>query len=353
MKYLLISPLLLLPSFAQATSKIYTGFNYGAFWSVEANAKKKADFLDGFNLAKNLTTDIPFDSARLFTCRAAGTLNEPTEAFDAAVESKTNLLLGFWITPAQKGALPDENIRNEMAALEKGFKQHGQALSDLIIGLAVGSEDVYRAEEAGELGVTADVVGQAISQVKKGIATSSFAQYMKNKPIGHVDTAKHAVVNKADFIGVTAYPYWHKDSIDTASTSFLGSLQDVEKRAGDRPIWIAEMGWPSADTEQHGEAIAGVDELQRFWTETGCAVFGKYTTFWYELLKDSTPDQKADWSLIDTISRKPRINNLGCGAPKRHLPAAPPASSPLVPQPILSASNIIFEHAARYQNSTE
>ena len=88
---------------AQAASKVFTGFNYGAFWSLESNVKKKADFLDGFNLARNLTTDIPFDSAHLFTCKAAGTLNEPTEAFDAAVDSKTNLLLGFWITPGQKG----------------------------------------------------------------------------------------------------------------------------------------------------------------------------------------------------------------------------------------------------------
>jgi glucan endo-1,3-beta-D-glucosidase len=220
MKLLLIKLLILLSSFAQAASNIYTGFNYGAFWSVEANGKKKEDFLDGFNLAKNLTTDIPFDSARLFTCKAAGTLNEPTEAFDAAVDSKTNLLLGFWITPAQKGGSPDENVKNEMVALEKGFEKHGQALSDLIIGLSVGSEDVYRVEEAGEPGLTAGVVGQTIAQVKKSIAASSFAKYMKDKPIGHVDTAKYAVVDNADFIGMTAYPYWNKDSIETASESF-------------------------------------------------------------------------------------------------------------------------------------
>jgi glucan endo-1,3-beta-D-glucosidase len=287
---------------AQAASKVYTGFNYGAFWSVEANAKKKADFLDGFNLARNLTTDIPFDSARLFTCKAAGTLDEPTEVFDAAVDSKTNLLLGFWITPGQKGASPDENVKNEMVALAKGFKKHGQALSDLVIGLSIGSEDVYRAEEAGEIGVTAAVVGQTIAQVKKDIAASSFTRYMKDKPVGHVDTAKHAVVDNADFIGMTAYPYWNKDSIETASTSFQGSLEQVKQRAGDRPVWIAEMGWPSTDTEQHGAAVAGLEEVQKFWTDVGCAVFGKYTTFYFGLLKDTKSEQKADWNIIDSIS---------------------------------------------------
>ncbi|KAF7677793.1 glycoside hydrolase family 17 protein [Alternaria burnsii] len=312
---------------AQAASKVFTGFNYGAFWSLEANVKKKADFLDGFNLARNLTTDIPFDSARLFTCKAAGTVNEPTEAFDAAVDSKTNLLLGFWITPGQKGGSLDENVKDEMAALEKGFKKHGQALSDLVIGLSIGSEDIYRAEEAGEIGVTAAVVGQTIAQVKKDIAASSFAQYMKDKPIGHVDTAKYAVVDNADFIGMTAYPYWNKDSIESASTSFQSSLEQVKQHAGNRPVWIAEMGWPSTDTESHGAAVAGVNEAQKFWSEAGCAVFGKYTTFYFELLEDTTPEQKADWSIIDTNTRQSRIRNLSCGNPQAKLPTGASAIS--------------------------
>jgi glucan endo-1,3-beta-D-glucosidase len=319
---------------AQAASKVFTGFNYGAFWSLEANVKKKADFLDGFNLARNLTTDIPFDSARLFTCKAAGTLNEPTEAFDAAVDSKTNLLLGFWITPGQKGGSPDENVKNEMAALEKGFKKHGQALSDLVIGLSIGSEDIYRAEEAGEIGVTAAVVGQTIAQVKKDIAASPFAQYMKDKPIGHVDTAKYAVVDNADFIGMTAYPYWNKDSIELASTSFQGSLEQVKQHAGNRPVWIAEMGWPSTDTELHSAAVAGVNEAQKFWSEAGCAVFGKYTTFYFELLKDTTPEQKADWSIIDTNTRQPRIRNLSCGNPQAKLPTGASAISQVSSQSV-------------------
>ncbi|CAA9963451.1 GPI-anchored cell wall beta-1-3-endoglucanase EglC [Pyrenophora teres f. maculata] len=312
MKRLLIH-LLLSPCLAQAASKVYTGFNYGAFWGTEANPKKKSDFLDGFSLARNLTTDTPFDSARLFTCVQPGTKDTPTSAFDAAIESKTNLLLGFWISPASKGGSPSPAITNEMAALEKGFQKHGQALSDLIIGLSVGNEDIYRAEGAGEIGLTAPIVGDTIAQVKKSIAISPFAKYMMSKPVGHVDTVKYAVVDNADFIGITVYPYWNKDSIDTALTSFQGSVADAEKRAGGRPIWIAEMGWPAADSEQHGAAVAGVNQLQRFWKEVGCWVFGRYTAFWFELVKDSTPDQKADWGFVDGKTREAKIKDLSCG----------------------------------------
>ncbi|KAF1941913.1 glycoside hydrolase [Clathrospora elynae] len=328
----LLTLLLLLPCFAQAATKIYTGFNYGAFWSVDSNVKQKADFLDGFNLAKNLTTPIPFDSARLFTCRAGGTLNDPISAFDAAVESKTNLLLGFWITPGEKGDSPDENVNNEMIALEKGFKQHGQALSDLIIGLSVGNEDVYRSVDPNQIGVSADVVSKTIEQVKKRIATSSFAQYMKDKPIGHVDTAQYAVVDNADFIGMTAYPYWNNDSIEKASTGFQGSLESVKQRAGNRPVWIGEMGWPFADSKDHGEAVASAENLQKYWTEVGCAVIGKYTTFWFELLWDGPTDgSQPDFGLMDITSRKARIKDLSCGAPVKSPPAVSSSSSQVPP----------------------
>jgi glucan endo-1,3-beta-D-glucosidase len=340
---LLIIHLLLSPCLAQAASKIYTGFNYGAFWAVEANAKKKDDFLDGFGLAKNLSTNIPFDSARLFTCKQAGTLNEPIQAFDAAVETKTNLLLGFWISPAQRGQSPDENVKNEMAALEKGFQKHGQALADLVIGLSVGNEDVYRNEETpDQVGVPANVVAQTIDQVKKSVAASSFAKYMQGKPIGHADTAKYAVVDNADFIGMTVYPYWNKDSVANAAVSFQGSLDDVKKRAGDRPVWIAEMGWPVADktpmAKDRGAAVPGADQLQKFWTDVGCSVIGKYTTFWFELLNDSNDSEQPDWGFIDIPSRQPRVKNLSCGAPNQSPPAAPPVSSQLPPPAASSAA---------------
>ena len=310
MKYLHFI-LCLTPQLAQAASRIYTGFNYGAFWSVESNVKDKDDFLDGFNLAKNLDTPVSFDSARLFTCKAAQSLNDASGAFDAAVESKTNLLLGFWITPYNRGDSPDKLVENEMIALEKGFQKHGQALADIVIGLSVGSEDIFRWEEKpAESGLSADVVAATIQSVKKSIASSSFAKYMEGKPIGHVDVAKHAVVQSADFYGMTAYPYWNKDGIDKAYESFHGSLENLKQRAGNTPIWIAEMGWPS-EGRSEGASVASADNLQKFWTEVGCSVIGKYTTFWFELLKDSTFEQP-DWGFIDIPSRQLRIKDLSC-----------------------------------------
>ncbi|KAF2126074.1 glycoside hydrolase family 17 protein [Dothidotthia symphoricarpi CBS 119687] len=306
-KFLLLSQWL-----APVASRVYTGFNYGAFWS-EGDAKYEADFAENFKLASSINTTIPFDSARLFTCKTDGTLNDPTEAFDAAVATNTSLLLGFWVSPATRGDSPDEMIKNEMIALGKGFEKHGQNLSDLIIGLSVGNEDVFRWNNVPTAsGLAADMLSVTISKVKKDIAMSPFAQYMEGKPIGHIDTAQYAVVNDdvADFVGVTVYPYWNNESIADAKESFLSSLEDVERRAGDTPIWIAETGWPF-EGPQRGEAAASTENYQQYWKEVGCSIFGKYNTFWFELSRDTQTDQP-DWGLVDVSSKQPRITDLTC-----------------------------------------
>ncbi|OAL48365.1 glycoside hydrolase [Pyrenochaeta sp. DS3sAY3a] len=340
--------LLLAPYLAQAADKadkVYTGFNYGAFWGHPDNAKHKEDFLDGFGLAKNLSTNIAFDSARLFTCKQMGTQNEPTEAFDAAVESKTNLLLGFWITPGKKTDSHVELLNDEFTALEKGFDKHGQALADLVIGLSVGNEDVYRFNDPNQIGVAGETVSQAITDVKQRIANSSImAKYMQDKPIGHVDTAHNIVIEGADFIGMTAYPYWSGQDITQAKTSFLGSLEDVKKKAGSIPVWIAEMGWPFEGPPRgpaDKPAIASAENVQKYWAEVGCELFGKYNVFYFQLLRDSTSDQP-DWGLIDASTRQPRINNLSCPnmspissalpTPPDMVSSAAPTPSPETPQ---------------------
>ncbi|EAT79683.2 hypothetical protein SNOG_12883 [Parastagonospora nodorum SN15] len=286
---------LALPLAQAAETTIYTGFNYGAFWGSVGNAKTATDFKAGFGYAHDLKSAMPFNSARLFTCKQQGTNDEYSQAFDAAVETKTNLLLGMWISPAKRGDPLDNLIKTELSALGKGFEKHGQALGDLVIGLSVGSEDIFRWEDDKEnVGVAAKDVTAAIKKVKDTIASSAFAKYMANKPIGHVDTAKHSVVDGADFYGITVYPYWNKDPVANAKGSFKGTLDNVVSRANGKPIWIAEVGWPFQGASQ-GASQANAQSLQQFWSDVGCSIIGKYTTFWFELIKDSESNQP-DWA---------------------------------------------------------
>lgn len=316
---------LALPLAQAAETTIYTGFNHGAFWSSVGNAKTASDFKAGFGYANDLKSTVPFNSARLFTCKQQSTNDDYSQAFDAAVETKTNLLLGMWISPAKRGDPLDDLIKTELSALGKGFEKHGQALADLVIGLSVGSEDVFRWEDDKDnVGVAATEVTAAIKKVKDTIASSAFAKYMANKPIGHVDTAKHSIVDGADFYGITVYPYWNKDPVANAKVSFEGTLDDVISRAKGKPIWIAELGWPFQGASQ-GASQANAQSLQQFWTDVGCTIIGKYTTFWFELFEDSESNQP-DWGMIDSETHKARID-LSCPGSSQPSASAPPASS--------------------------
>ena len=116
-----------------APQHIYTGFSYGAFWS-ESEPKRYKDFHRQFSLAKSLpNVPIPFTSARLYQAAQWGSPQEPSEAFQAAIDTNTTLLIGLWLP-----------IDNELIALDKAFEKHGQKLVDLVIGIAVGNEDIYR-----------------------------------------------------------------------------------------------------------------------------------------------------------------------------------------------------------------
>lgn len=115
----------------------YLGFNSGAT-NADGSSKHKADWVTEFTNAAALK-GAPgiFNSIRLYTNIQGGTTASHIEAFDAAVETKTTLLLGIW-------ASGTTSIENELNALNDGLTSLGDDLANLIIGISIGSEDLYR-----------------------------------------------------------------------------------------------------------------------------------------------------------------------------------------------------------------
>lgn len=131
---LLSTILLAIQILAPAICAVHTGFSYGAFWT-EQKPKVKADFVRLFNLGNNLPgVPVPFNSARLFQTSQWMKDGEPSEAFEAAIETNTTLLLGMWLS----------KLDIEVIALDKAFEKYGQKFADLIVGISVGNEDIYR-----------------------------------------------------------------------------------------------------------------------------------------------------------------------------------------------------------------
>ncbi|PLN78693.1 glycoside hydrolase superfamily [Aspergillus taichungensis] len=266
---------------------VHQGFNYGAA-KVDGSHKVQSDFEAEFRTAKNLVGTSGFTSARLYTMIQGGTANDPISAIPAAIAEETSLLLGLW---ASGGGMD-----NEIAALKKAIDQYGEAFTKLVVGISVGSEDLYRNSVDGVkahagIGVNPDQLVADIQKVRSTIENTP----LKTATIGHVDTwtawvngTNSAVIEACDWLGFDGYPYFQNtmaNSIEDAKALFDEAVGKTQAAAGGKEVWITETGWPvSGKTENL--AVANTENAKIYWDEVGCPLFGNVNTWWY-ILEDA------------------------------------------------------------------
>ncbi|KAL2831455.1 glycoside hydrolase superfamily [Aspergillus cavernicola] len=298
---------------AEAAAK---GFNYGAN-KPDGSLKAQADFQSEFQAAKNLEGTSGFNSARLYTMIQGGSDNSPIAAIPAAIAEETTLLLGLWTSGG--------NIDNEIAALTAAIDQYGEEFTNLVVGISVGSEDLYRNSDIGVqadagIGLEPEVLVSCIDQVRSAISGTS----LSDASIGHVDTwnawtngSNAAVIEAVDWLGFDGYPYFQNtmdNSISDAKSLFDDSVDKTKAVANGKEVWITETGWPVSGDQQN-LATASVENAKRFWDEVGCPLFDSVNTWWY-ILQDasgsSTPNPS--FGLVGgTLSTTP-LFDLSCSA---------------------------------------
>ncbi|KAL8677802.1 MAG: hypothetical protein Q9186_005809 [Xanthomendoza sp. 1 TL-2023] len=297
----------LLPSTLGA---VYKGFNYGA----------GIDFDTSFRTAQSLAGTAGFNSARLYTMIENGTVNSPTSAIPAAIATNTSLLLGLYCSAGQAA------FSNETIALTAAIVAYGQQFIDLIAGISVGSEDLYRSSPVGiqNKSPPGDTVVNLTSYIKqtRNVLQTTSNGIAASIPVGHVDTWQiwqsypniSALISSVDFIGLDAYPYWQKNDTNTPDngrTLFDQAYKATLAVAGSVPIWITETGWPTSG-DAFGDAVPSPTNAQRYWSEVGCAeLFGKVNTWWYTL--SDTP-QIPGFGITDSISNTTAMFDLSCSA---------------------------------------
>ncbi|KAI1763845.1 glucan 1,3-beta-glucosidase [Hypoxylon sp. FL1150] len=263
-----------------------------------------------------------FNSARLYTNVQADTTNTPIEAFQAAINTNTSLLLGIWCSGTA-------NITNELDALSTAIDKFGSSLADLVVGISVGSEDMYRASESGvtnDAGVGAgpDAIVKFINRTRKAIEGTPLADI----PVGHVDTwsawsnkSNKAVVEAVDWVGTDLYPFYEyelNNSFANAVSIFDDLHQITVNASQDKPVWITETGWPKSG-DSKGNATTGVDLMADYWQEIGCnKLFGRINTWWYTL-KDADASSAQMFAITDDDLSTSALFDLTCannsGAP--------------------------------------
>jgi glucan endo-1,3-beta-D-glucosidase len=298
------------------SQEIYLGFNSGAT-TESRKAKKQDDFKKEFETGQKLRNSPGlFNSVRLYTNIQAETDDTPTEAFQAAIDTNTKLLLGIWCSGT-------DSIEKELKALTKAIDQYGKNFTDLVVGVSVGSEDLYRVSESGirneaGLGQDAEAIVGFIQDARDKLQGTELSR----KPIGHVDTwsawaneSNKEVIEEVDFVGTNLFPYYENDKgndFSNATTLFKYALNATEQAAGGKDVWVTETGWPVTGPD-FGQAKATLDNAKGYWDTIGCGeLFGRRNTWWY-VLQDSNPDNEAKFGLTKEYSTTPQYN-LTCPA---------------------------------------
>ncbi|CRK44224.1 hypothetical protein BN1723_000910, partial [Verticillium longisporum] len=301
----------------QSAQAAFQGFNYGNVFT-DGRPKSLQDFTDEFETAQNLEgTNGAFNSARLYTMVQAGTTNDPIAAIQAAVDTRTSLLLGLW---ASAGS---EAFSNEIAALRRTIEEYGDQLDGLVAGISIGSEDLYRNSPTGiaaneNPGANPNTLVDYFNQVRDVIEGTSFAAY----PLGHVDTwnawdnsSNQAVIDASDWIGFDAYAYFEEtqdNDISNGKALFDRALQRTRNAVGSKPIWITETGWPtSGDTV--GNAVPSPENAEIFYQEVGCPLFGETNTWWYSF-RNSPGTPNPSFGVIGPDLTTQPLYDLSCDA---------------------------------------
>ena len=255
---------------------IQLGFNYAA------PLIKGSTFASQFSSASSLSgTNGAFKSARLYTM-VDPTSGGPISAIEDAITTNTTLLLGLF---ASQG---DTNFTKETSALDTAITTYGTKFTDLIYGISVGSEDLYRTTKNSP-----DIAGDSVANIQKyiGWTRQVLAKHSLSKPVGHVDTWQiwldpkygQRLLPNVDFVGMDDYPYWENMANDESASNITGNYEKVVASVKGKPVWITETGWPvNAPANSSNPAKPGLSEASQYWQSVGCGwAFGKINTWWY------------------------------------------------------------------------
>jgi glucan endo-1,3-beta-D-glucosidase len=330
------SLLALAASWSPVSSAVLQGFNYGSTQS-DGSFKVQSDFESEFQTAQNLVGTSGFTSARLYTCivscgrgrrihgyaltsiQQGGTANTPTSAIPAAIAQDTTLLLGMW---ASSGS---DVVNSEIAALQSAISTYGTAFTSLVVGISVGSEDLYRTSPTGiaaKAGVGTDpntLVGY-INQLRSALQGTP----LSGVKIGHVDTwtawvngSNSAVIDAVDWLGMDAYPYFQdtmSNGIDNGASLFFDAYDATVAVAGGKDVWITETGWPVSGPTSN-LAVPSTQNAQTYWDQVGCAkAFGQINTYWFALQDADPVTPSPSFGVVgSTLSTTP-LYDLSCSA---------------------------------------
>jgi glucan endo-1,3-beta-D-glucosidase len=255
-----------------------------------------------------------------------GTTNTPIEAIQAAINTKTTLLLGLWASAGQA------SFDNEIAALKAALAKYGTSFSDLVEGISVGSEDLYRITPTGienksDPGAQPQELIKYVQQLRNAISGTP----LQGKPVGHVDTwtvyvnaTNRDFISSLDFIGMDAYPYFQttmNNNIGSGSQLFFDAYHQTVNAAQGKPVWVTETGWPVSGKTLN-QAVPSAANARIYWEDVTCQLIKDGVNLYYFTLQDvqyGNPDPSFGIKPAGDLMGVSPLFDLSCPTGSKHV----------------------------------
>lgn len=249
-----------------------------------------------------------FNAVRLYSTSEGPNPDNTTAHLSNALPMarKHNLQIhaGVW----SGGDTHTARFATELAALDAALASFGCAN---IAAVSVGSEDLYRNESTAVTGMAREPLVDVmllVDQVQRVMEVLD-RHGCCDVRVTHADTfgewlrvdVTEPLVRQVDFVTVNVFPYWEGVAVEDAGAVFWQHLGDVRAMAAryGKEVWVGESGWPVSGDDR-GAASPGTSQLQRYWSDVGCALFDHQdlNAFWYaEWDEGSAPPS---FGLLDT-----------------------------------------------------
>jgi len=192
-----------------------------------------------------IDADLKLLAGRINTVRTYGVNGSLGDIPQLAERHGINVAVGAWI---------DNNRESNERQLETAIELARDHLN--VMRVFIGNEVVLQGyvpirELEGYLDRARDAIGQPVGTAEPWHVW-----------IAHPELAQHV-----DFIGIHLLPYWEGVSVDTAVDYSLAQYHRVQKAFPDKPVIIAEVGWPSHGRTRQSAVASEANEalfLRRF-----------------------------------------------------------------------------------------
>jgi exo-beta-1,3-glucanase (GH17 family)/cellulose synthase/poly-beta-1,6-N-acetylglucosamine synthase-like glycosyltransferase len=183
------------------------------------------------------------DTHALRTYSVEGTLAEVPRLAGA---HDLNVALGAWLDADHEGNLV------EIDRLIRVYRENHRR----IVRVIVGNEVLLRKEQT---------VAQMIAYLRR-VRAAVWAPISLAEP-WHIWLEQPELVKEVDYLAVHLLPYWEGVPVDSAVDYIVKRYEELRRAYPDKPIVIAEVGWPSKGRIRQGAVPSGANQakfLRRF-----------------------------------------------------------------------------------------